>query len=136
MKGYWRLSALLPLAFGIPGYAQTNTVVVRPVEIQSVLVNPGMGIPTFQRFNGQALNPPLTWSESGPVTKLSQAATPPNFPKASIAYCRWYWSVLEPKPGKFRWDIIDLALREARDHGQTLTIRLMPHSDKDPLPAW
>jgi hypothetical protein len=60
----------------------------------------------------------------------------PDLPKASIAYCRWYWSVLEPEPGKFRWDIIDLALREARDHGQTLAIRLMPYSNKDPLPEW
>ena len=136
MKRYWRLSALLALALGISGYAQTDTVVVRPAEIQNVLVNPGMGITTFQRYNGQTLNPPLTWSESGPVTKLPQAATPPDFPKASIAYCRWYWSVLEPEPGKFRWDIMDLALREARDHGQTLAIRLMPYSNKDPLPAW
>ncbi len=95
-----------------------------------------MGITTFQRFNGQALNPPLTWSESGPVTKLPQAATKADFPEASIAYCRWYWSVLEPEPGKFRWDIIDLALQDARKHGQTLAIRLMPYSDKNPLPAW
>src|ERR1035441_8718451 len=95
-----------------------------------------MGITTFQRFNGQTLKPQLTWSESGPVTELQQAATKPDFPEASIAYCRWYWSVIEPEPGKFRWDIVDLALQEARKHGQTLAIRLMPYSDKDPLPAW
>jgi len=40
--------------------AQLSTVVVRPKEIHDVLVNPGMGITTFQRFEGQALNPPLT----------------------------------------------------------------------------
>ncbi|MEO6828789.1 MAG: DUF4832 domain-containing protein [Acidobacteriaceae bacterium] len=127
---------LLVLAIGIPGYAQSDTVIVRPVESQGVLVNPGMGITTFQRFNGQTSNPPLTWSENGPVTTLPQAATKPDFPQASIAYCRWYWNVLEPQQGKFRWDIIDLALQEARAHGQTLAIRLMPYSDKDPLPAW
>lgn len=136
MKKYRCFWALLILTIGIQAYAQTDTVVIRPVESQDVLVNPGMGITTFQRFNGQALNPPLTWSESGPVTKLPQAATKPEFPETSIAYCRWYWSVLEPEPGKFRWDIIDLALQEARAHGQTLAIRLMPYSDKDPLPAW
>ncbi len=135
MKKFWCLPALLILAVGIRGSAQNDTV-VRPIEIQDVLVNPGMGITTFQRFNGQALNPPLTWSESGPVAKLPQAATKPDFPQASIAYCRWYWSVLEPEPGKFRWDIIDLALQEARNHGQTLAIRLMPYSDKNPLPDW
>jgi hypothetical protein len=31
-------------------------VVVRPVEIHQVLINPGMGITTFQRFNGDPLN--------------------------------------------------------------------------------
>jgi hypothetical protein len=136
MKKYCRLSILLAFFLAVPLFAQTDTVIVRPAEIQDVLVNPGMGITTFQRFNGQALNPPLTWSERGPVTKLPQAATKPDFPKTSIAYCRWYWSVLEPEPGKFRWDIIDLALREARQHGQTLAIRLMPYSNEDPLPAW
>jgi hypothetical protein len=135
MKKYWHLCTLLILVVGMQGFAQSDTV-VRPVEIQDVLVNPGMGITTFQRFNGQALNSPLKWSESGPITKLPQAATKPDFPDTSISYCRWYWNVIEPEPGKFRWDIVDLALQEARKHGQTLAIRLMPYSDKDPLPAW
>jgi hypothetical protein len=126
----------LILTAGIQAFAQSSDTVVWPVETHTVLVNPGMGITTFQRFNGQALNPSLTWSESGPVAKLPQAATPPDFPNTSIAYCRWYWSVLEPEPGKFRWDIVDLAIREARSHGQRLAIRLMPYSNKDPLPAW
>jgi hypothetical protein len=130
------LGALLVLAMGILGYAQTDTVVVRPVEIQDVLANPGMGITTFQRFNGQAINSRFTWSERGPVTELQQASNKPDFPDTSIAYLRWYWATIEPESGKFRWDIIDLALHEAREHGQTLAIRLMPYSNKDPLPAW
>jgi hypothetical protein len=101
-----------------------------------VLVNPGMGITTFQRFNGQEPNPPLKWSEVGPVTKLPQAPTKPDFPDTAISYCRWYWNVLEPEPGKFHWQMLDLALEEARAHGQTLAIRLMPYSNQDPLPAW
>src|SRR5436305_11445696 len=116
--------------------AQTPSVVVRPKEIQDVLVNPGMGITTFQRFNGQATNPPLKWSEVGPVTKLPQAPTKTDFPDTSISYCRWYWNVLETEPGKFHWEIVDLALEEARAHGQTLAIRLMPYSNQDSLPVW
>src|SRR6267154_3180199 len=127
---------LLTLATGHQGIAQSNIVVVRPEEIHDVLVNPGMGITTFQRFNGQATNSPLKWSEVGPVTKLPQAPTKPDFPETSIAYCRWYWNVLETEPGKFHWEIVDLALEEARAHGQTLAIRLMPYSNQDPLPAW
>src|SRR6185312_7798573 len=125
------LCALLILANGFHANAQDNTVVVRPVEIQGVLVNPGMGITTFQRFNGQELNPPFTWSESGPVTELPQAAMKPDFPETSIAYLRWYWSTIEPEQGKFRWDIIDLALQEAREHGQRLAIRLMPYAGQE-----
>src|ERR1700760_3951838 len=113
--------------------AQRNVVVVRPKEISDVLVNPGMGITTFQRFNGQEPNPPLKWSEVGPTTKLPQAPTRPEFPDTSVSYCRWYWNVLEPEPGKYNWTIIDLAIDEARAHGQKLAIRLMPYSNEDPL---
>jgi len=88
---------------GASGIAQSDIVVVRPKEIHDVLVNPGMGITTFQRFNGQATNAPLKWSEVGPVTKLPQAPTKPDFPESSVSYCRWYWNVLEPEPGKFHW---------------------------------
>src|SRR6202045_5004187 len=131
--GFW---ALLTLATAYKAAAQRNVVVVRPKEIHDVLVNPGMGITTFQRFNGQATNAPLKWSEVGPVTKLPQAPMKPDFPETSISYCRWYWNVLEPEPGKFHWEIVDLALEEARAHGQTLAIRLMPYSNQDALPDW
>src|ERR1700719_914604 len=109
--GFWAVLTVFP---GTPAMAQQNVVVVRPKEIQDVLVNPGMGITTFQRFNGQEPNPPLKWSEVGPVTKLPAANTTPDFPKASVAYCRWYWNVLEPELGKFNWRIVDLAIEEAR----------------------
>jgi hypothetical protein len=40
-----------------------QTTIVRPTEIDDVLVNPGMGIETFQRFQGQPLNEGVRWSE-------------------------------------------------------------------------
>jgi len=132
-KTSWPLLLALFSSFSV---AQRDTVIVRPAPIDDVLTNPGMGITTFNRFNGQALNPLLQWSEVGPVEKLPQAATKPDFPDTTIAYLRWYWNALEPEPGKYRWDILDLAIEEARAHGQTLAIRLMPYSNKDPLPAW
>jgi len=116
--------------------AQLDSVVVRPVEVHDVLVNPGMGITTFQRFNGQALNPLYTWSEEGPTEKLVDVKVKPDFPPTSVSYCRWVWDVIEPKRGEFHWEIIDLALQEAREHGQTLAIRLMPYTDKHALPDW
>ncbi len=116
--------------------ADPVTVVVRPVEIQDVLVAPGAGIQTFQRFKGQALYPGLLWSEAGPVAKVADAETPPDFPVTSVAYLRWFWSTIEPEQGRYRWDIIDLALDEARKHGQTLDMRLAVYDPAHPLPEW
>ncbi len=128
--------ATLILVMASSVFAQSETVVVRPVESDELLVNPGMGITTFQRFNGQELNAGLTWSEEGPTAKLSDATRKPEFPNTSIAYCRWFWSTIEPEQGRVRWEIIDTALRQAREHDQTLAIRLMPYDQKHPLPEW
>ena len=111
-------------------------VVVRPVEIRDVLANPGMGITTFQRFNGDPLNPALDWSEEGPTSKIPSTANTPDFPDTSIAYCRWFWDVIEPEPGKFRWEIVDNAIAQARARHQRLAFRLMPYDPKHPLPEW
>ncbi len=125
------LTVLFPLAF-----AQTPNQVIRPAEIHDLLVNPGMGIQTFQRFNGEALYPTLRWSEAGPVKPGKQASVKPDFPGSSLAYCRWFWSELEPEAGKYRWEIIDNALEQARKHNQTLDIRIMPYDQGHPLPEW
>ncbi len=127
---------LVTLALAAAAAAQDEKVIVRPMGIDDVLVNPGMGIQTFQRFSGQALYPGLRWSEAGPTSKVPDERVPPDFPGSSISYCRWFWSTLEPERGKYRWDILDLALEEARAHHQTLAIRLMPYDQGHPLPEW
>ncbi len=109
---------------------------MRPVEIRDVLINPGMGIETFQRYNGDVLNPGVEWSEEGPVKPLVAAARKPDFPPSTVAYCRWHWATLEPEQGQVKWEIIDLALQQARLHHQRLMIRLMPYDPKHPLPEW
>ncbi|HTQ53776.1 MAG TPA: DUF4832 domain-containing protein [Bryobacteraceae bacterium] len=119
--------------WAIAGLAQT--VVVHPKRIDDVLVNPGMGIQTFQRFNGDALNSALKWSEEGPTGALA-AAPDVKFPGSTIAYCRWFWETLEPEKGHVRWEIVDRALEQAHAHGQALAIRLMPYDQGHPLPEW
>ena len=137
------LATLLPaliLTVGASASAQHDRggeqVVVRPVEIHDVLVNPGMGITTFQHFNGDPLNAGLEWSEEGPMSKSEPSGAVSDFPDTTIAYCRWFWDVIEPEPGKFRWEIVDNALAAARSHHQRLAIRLMPYDPKHPLPEW
>jgi hypothetical protein len=126
---------LFPCALAM-AFAQTPTVVVRPVEIHDLLVNPGMGIQTFQRFNADPINPSLKWSEVGPTSRIKPAPSQPDFPESSIAYFRWFWSQLEPERGKYRWEIIGLALEQARNHEQKLAIRIMPYDEGHPLPGW
>ncbi len=65
---------ILLLVCSANAVAQNTTNILRPKEIDDVLVNPGMGIETFQRFNGDAINPGLGWSEEGPTGKVSPAA--------------------------------------------------------------
>jgi hypothetical protein len=131
----WKYCAAL-LAGLCLASAQTATVVVRPTESPLLLVNPGMGIQTFQRFEGDALNPGIRWSEQGPTTVLPPPPAPPDFPPSSLAYFRWFWSQLEPRRGHYQWNILDLALDQAHRHHQTLDIRLMPYDQNHPLPEW
>ncbi len=118
--------------------AQSDTIVVRPAESHELLVNPGMGITSFQRFNGQPPDVRPARSAEGSVGDRSSsvAAALPDFPGTSIAYFRWFWSDIQPTQDPTRWEIIDNALAEARSNGQTLAIRLMPYDDKHPLPEW
>ncbi|MDQ2855923.1 MAG: DUF4832 domain-containing protein [Acidobacteriota bacterium] len=133
-----RIFSILLLAFLVPtlALAQDETIVVRPEPSDEVLVNPGMGITTFQRFNGQPLNQGVRWSEEGPTSKQQDVSAQSAFPDTSIAYCRWFWSELQPAADHIRWEIIDTALEEARRHQQTLAIRLMPYDEEHPLPEW
>ena len=125
---------LLPVRAPAPD--DEEVVVVRPKLIDDLLVNPGIGLQTFQRFDGQPLNPALTWSEAGPVDPPEDAAARADYPASSIAYFRWFWAQIEPSPGALRWDIIDRAIVAARAHGQTFSFRIMPYDDEHPLPAW
>jgi len=117
-----------------------DTVIVRPKEIDDVLVNPGIGFMTFQRFNGDTLNQGLKWTEGFPIVyqEYKGSLKNPNFPDTSIAYFRIYWKFIEPEQGKYRWDLIDNALRTASDRKQTLMLRIAPYGttgDND-VPDW
>src|SRR4051812_5591563 len=57
-----------------PHFVSAQTTIVRPTEIDDVLVNPGMGVETFQRFQGQALNDGVDWSEVGPEAAGADAS--------------------------------------------------------------
>ena len=103
---------------------------VRPEHTDEYLNNPHKGTATFQRFNGDPLYPGLGWNDSeGPESfpaPTNKDLHNDRYPPTRISYCRWLWSVLEPKKSEIRWDILDGALETAAKRGQTLQIRTQP----------
>jgi hypothetical protein len=117
-----------------------DEVIVRPVEIDDVLVNPGIGFMTFQRFNGDDLNSGLGWTEGFPIDyqQWDGDLTNDHYPDTSIAYFRIYWKFVEPEAGVYRWDLIDRALNTAHQRGQALMLRIAPYGtgpERD-VPDW
>ena len=140
----WIFLALLVSTSGLQLHSQTpiadNEIVIRPVEIQDVLTNPGMGFMTFQRFNGDALNEGIDWTEGFPIEyqDFDGDLTNVDHPATSIAYFRIYWRFMEPEKGLYRWDMLDRALETARSRGQSLLLRIAPYgpTDESDVPGW
>jgi len=122
-----------------PALAQ-QVVTVRPKEIDDVLVNPGIGFMTFQRFNGDDLNEGLKWTEGYQIAYQPFRGTLENrnHPPTSIAYFRIYWKFVEPEQGKYNWPMIDKALGTARERSQTLMLRIAPYgtTEDNDVPDW
>ena len=121
------------------GFGQ-EVVTVRPQEIDDVLVNPGIGFMTFQRFNGDALNEGKKWTEGYPIEyqEFDGDLTNRQFPPTSLAYLRIYWKFVHPQKNQYRWELIDKALKTARERGQALLLRVAPYgtgADND-VPDW
>jgi len=91
-------------------------ITLRPREISDVLINPGMGWTTFYSFNGDEINK--------------------DYPKASIAYFRFYWDQLEPEEGKYRWEIIDELLQIGKLKEQKLALRIMAMDGLERAAIW
>lgn len=132
---------LIPLLAALLAAAPTlDTMIVRPKEIDTVLTNPGIGFMTFQRFNGDTLNVGTRWTEGYPIEyqPFHGNLEVKGQPLTTIAYFRVYWRFLEPEQGKYRWDMIDTALKTAHDRGQTLMLRVAPwgtNAEQD-VPPW
>ncbi len=112
----------------------------RPREMTvPLLSNPGKGCATFQRFNGDPLNEGTGWSEEGPLTfPLPRTDVAAGYLPSTVSYCRWFWDVLEPAPGRLDFSMIEGALAMARARGQSVQVRLMPFGahGQPQLPGW
>ena len=118
---------------------QTNTIrIVKPLEINDLLNNPGIGFMTFQRFNGDKLNEGIGWTEGYPIVyqDFNGSLINKDHPQTSMAYFRVYWTFVEPEPGQYNWAMIDKALKTAAERGQTLMLRIAPYNAEVDVPAW
>jgi hypothetical protein len=126
------LPAILP--------AQETTKIVRPKEIDDVLVNPGIGFMTLNRFNGDPLNAGTKWTEGYPIENypFSGRLGVKGQPMTTIAYFRVYWKFVEPEEGRYNWPMLDSALKTAHDRCQTLLIRVAPYGPRpeEDVPDW
>jgi len=115
--------------------------VVRPHEIDDVLINPGIGFTTFQMFNGdnhRANQDVLREVDIEKYNNPSPILENKNQPGSSIAYFRISWNAIEPEKEKYRWDYIDELLKLAHEHGQTLALRISPYKGRpqNDVPSW
>jgi len=111
----------------------------RPGELTTFLLNPHKGFATFQHFEGDPLYPTERWSEEGPTEFPERVCeTAEGYLPTTVAYCRWFWEVVEPEEGRYDFTVVERALETARSRGQTLHVRIMPHgAAKQPwAPAW
>jgi len=127
------------LTFSQAQAQQPELVIVRPKEIDDLLVNPGMGFTTFQRFNGDTLNFGMRWTEGHPIEyqEFDGDLNNPDHPATSLAYFRVNWRYVEPGQGKYNWPMFDRALETAAERGQTLILRISPYEGGDlDVPGW
>jgi hypothetical protein len=114
---------------------------VRPVEIDDVLMNPGIGFSTFQMFNGD--NHKANQDVLG-TADLVRYQNDPNelenihHPTTTLTYFRILWKVIEPKRGEYNWEYLDELLKLAQAHGQTLILRIAPYKRQASwdVPSW
>jgi hypothetical protein len=131
------LVAILLAAASAAGEGAEVTI-VRPREIEDVLVNPGIGFTTFQRFNGDDLNEGAGWTEGRPIEyqPFDGDLANPDHPPTSLAYFRVNWRFVEPEEGRYAWDMLDRALDTAAERGQTLLLRISPYEGEIDVPDW
>ena len=94
-----------------------NIIVIKPVEIDSTLLNPGRGFTS----TGNSLNSNLG-------NRLH--------PLCGVYQQRFFWDVLEPEEGKINYGIIDSALVRAVRNGQMLNFRVMCQDVDMKVPKW
>ncbi len=129
-----RNSILLAMALTLSALGSLSAqdqVIVRPREIDSILVNPGIGFNTSQHVDTRP-GPDGRYPYHDPQLSFDE------YPQTTLAYLRFEWAVFEPEEGRYNWYIIDDAIKLAVERGQLLAFRVVPYNsgEHDDIPGW
>ncbi len=122
------------------------------IEKQGVINNPYIGFTSFNHFRNDPLYSDSIVGQAGiagcetepfecyPVPEgVEEKGREQGFhPDETVAYIRFLWRHFEPKMGEYDFDFVQDILDKAKAKGQTVMIRLMPHSTcaRDDVPDW
>lgn len=113
--------------------------------------NPYIGFTSYQRFRGDPLYTDVVVKPENNKTETEatecypvnpsyvQTADEAGFyPDTEVAYIRILWKAFEPCRGQYNYALIEDILDKAKAKGQTVMLRLMPHSTRacDDVPDW
>lgn len=122
-------------------------------ELKGVIYNPYIGFTSFQHFRGEKLYSDCITNVTTGVatceTENYECYPVPEgveekgreqgyYPDNTVAYIRILWKEFEPKQGEYNYTIVEDILAKAKEKGQTVMFRLMPHSTcaRDDVPDW
>lgn len=126
---------------------QTKTFSYKQEEGQ----NPYIGFTSFQHFQGDPLysdsivKPENNFTETEafecypiPENVPQNGLSEGFYPDCTIAYIRVLWKEFEPEDGQYNYKFIEDILKKAREKGQKVMFRLLPHStrESDDVPDW
>jgi hypothetical protein len=116
----------------------SDTYVIYPKIIDELLENPGIGFiaaPGLMEPEGVIHD-----NRGKPVEKykFTDNSRTWNHPDSRITYCGVRWKDLEVEKGRYRWDILEKKLNEAKALGCTAIVRCSPYAlaEEDDIPDW
>ena len=127
------------------------TTKARFAKTEKAVSNPYIGFTSFQRFRGDPLYSDIVVRPENHGTETERVECYPVspdaeqkgdlqgfYPDATVAYIRILWKAFEPRRKEYNYALIEDVLRRAKEKGQTVTFRLMPHSTRacDDVPEW
>ena len=120
-------------------------------RLQETVANPYIGFTSYQKFRGDPLFPDIVVRPENNMTETEVSECYPVrrfadrdgnaegfYPDTEVAYIRILWKDFEPCRKAYRYALIEDILDKARANGQTVMLRLMPHSTRacDDVPDW